>query len=286
MGRVTDKVVFITGAGQGQGRSHAVRFAEEGADVIAVDACAEIHPRVGYQHPSPDDLGETKELVEKAGRRCVTAVADVRYRDQVSAAVDAGLGVFGRIDAVLANAGIITFHERSWEIEDDVYDAIVDTNLKGVWNTIVCTVPSMIEARRGGTITITSSAAGIRGQLPYAHYVASKHGVVGLMKAFANELAPHRIRVNTVHPTGVASPGMGIGGSETAIPIFMANPTALLGATNLLPDLDTEPGGDHAPVGVIPALDVSHAMLWLACDEARYVTGVQLAVDAGNTNKP
>jgi NAD(P)-dependent dehydrogenase (short-subunit alcohol dehydrogenase family) len=132
---------------------------------------------------------------------------------------------------------------------------------------------------------LTSSAAGIRGQHPYAHYVAAKHGVVGLMKAFSNELAPHRIRVNTVHPTGVDSPGMGRGGWATALPILEANPMAMSGARNTLPDLDSDPAEPWAPVPGLPCSDVSNAVLWLASDEARYVTGLQLAVDAGNTTK-
>ncbi|MGW1029120.1 mycofactocin-coupled SDR family oxidoreductase [Streptomyces sp. NPDC002577] len=284
MGRVAGKVAFITGAGRGQGRAHAVRLAEEGADIIATDICGPVSDRVLYPMATPDDLAETKELVEKLGRRCATAVADVRRIGELKAAVAAGLEAFGHIDVVCANAGVITFHPSALEIPEDAYDAVVDTNLKGVWNTIQATAPAMIEAGHGGSMILTSSAAGIRGQVPYAHYVASKHGVVGLMKAFANELGQHRIRVNTVHPTGVATP---MGSDGSALEMAAAVPLFVSGAANILPDLDS-PTDAAAPlgVGVIQPRDVSQAVLWLASDESRYVTGLQLTVDAGNTNKP
>ena len=287
MGRVDGKVAFITGAGMGQGRAHALRLAEEGADVIAVELGkpydADAQPQ--YRTATLDELEETKNLVEKTGQRCLTAVADVRDRAAVQAAVDAGLEAFGHIDVVCANAGVITFHTSSLEITDATYDLIVDTNLRGAWNTIQCTAPSMIAAKRGGSIILTSSAAGIRGQHPYAHYVAAKHGVVGLMKAFSNELAQHRIRVNTIHPTGVDSEGMGQGGSTVAMPIFMNNLSALSGAINTMPDLDTDPDSPFAPVGTLQPREISNAVLFLASDESRYITGVQLPVDAGNTVK-
>jgi NAD(P)-dependent dehydrogenase (short-subunit alcohol dehydrogenase family) len=151
-----------------------------------------------------------------------------------------------------------------------------------VWNTIQATAPGMIKAGRGGSIILTSSAAGIRGQVPYAHYTASKHGVVGLMKAFANELGRHRIRVNTVHPTGVAT---AMSGDPSVPEVAAAEPLFVSGASNVLPDLDG-PLDEPTPLGAVQPEDVSQAVLWLASDEARYVTGLQLTVDAGNTNKP
>jgi SDR family mycofactocin-dependent oxidoreductase len=288
MGRVDGKVAFITGAGMGQGRSHAVRLAEEGADVVAVDIGRPYDPEAfpQYRSATAEDLEETRRLVEKTGRSCVTVLADVRHRTTVQAAVDLGVETFGHIDVVCANAGVITFHERSWEIPDATYDLIVDTNLRGVWNTIVCTVPTMISARRGGSMIVTSSAAGIRGQFPYAHYVAAKHGVVGLMKAFSNELAPYRIRVNSIHPTGVDSEGMGREGGVHAGPIFAQNPMAMASGINTLPDLDGDPDAPWSPVPTLAPREISNAVLFLASDESRYITGVQLAVDAGNTNKP
>jgi NAD(P)-dependent dehydrogenase (short-subunit alcohol dehydrogenase family) len=208
----------------------------------------------------------------------------VRRRADLDAAVAAGLEAFGHIDVVVANAGIITFHRSSLDISEEIYDLIVDTNLRGVWNTVQATAPSMIEAQRGGSMIFTSSAAGLRGQVPYAHYVASKHGVVGLMKAFSNELARYRIRVNTVHPTGVSSPGMG---NDAGVgEVFAVEPLFVLGASNTMPDLDAAFDPDAPPVPAISEREIANAVLWLASDESRYVTGVALPVDAGNTNKP
>ncbi|MGV9802173.1 mycofactocin-coupled SDR family oxidoreductase [Mycobacterium sp. NPDC003449] len=288
MGRLDDKVVLITGAGMGQGRAHAVRLAQEGAKIIALDIARPFEDGAPAQFPPAmaDDLETTRELVEKAGGACLTVAADVRNRAEVQAAVDGGLDEFGRIDVVCANAGAWTIARHSWEVTNEQFDFVVETNLRGVWNTLVCAIPAMIEAKRGGSIILTSSAAGIRGQFPYAHYTASKHGVVGLMRAFANELGPHRIRVNTVHPTGVNTEGMGRRGFALAAPIFAADDRAMAGAVNVLPDLDTEPDTPWAPVGSLQPVEISHAVLFLASDESRYITGVQLPVDAGNTNKP
>ena len=284
MGRVTGKVAFITGAGQGQGRAHAVRLAGEGADVVITDIAVPYPERVRYRAATEGDLNETRELVEKAGGRCVSAVADVRDRAALQAAVDAGLAEFGRLDIVVANAGVITFHDSSLEITDDVYDLVVGTCLTGVWNTIQVTAPPMIACGRGGSMILTSSAAGLRGQPHYAHYTAAKHGVVGMMRAFANELAEHRIRVNTVHPTGVGSPGMG---SDTGVPDLYARSRYFhLSGMNMLPDLDTPAGEEFAPVATLAETEIANAVLFLASDEARYITGTTLPVDAGNTNKP
>jgi SDR family mycofactocin-dependent oxidoreductase len=284
MGRVDGKVALITGAGQGQGRSHAVRLAEEGADIVAVDVCREMHPRVGYKWPSEEDLAETAGLVQKAGGRCVTVVADVRERSQLQAAADQGVAEFGYIDVVVANAGVCTFHPESLEIEDEIFQLIVDVNLKGVWNTIQVGAPAIRAARRPGSIILTSSVSGLRGQVGLAHYVGAKHAVVGLTKVFANELAKDRIRVNSVHPTGVSSPGMGSNAPGIA-ELFATNPLAA-GTKNTLPDMDTPYDTPYEPVRFVTPNDISEAVLWLASDESRYVTGAQLPVDAGNATRP
>jgi SDR family mycofactocin-dependent oxidoreductase len=283
MSRVQDKVVFITGAGLGQGRSHAVALAKEGADIVAVDVCRQVSDKVQYSYATDADLEETRKLVENTGRRCLTVVADVRDASAMKEAAAQGVREFDRIDAVLANAGVCTFHkEGSLTIAEDVFDLIVDTNLKGVWNTIQATAPALIDAG-GGSIVITSSAAGIRGQVPYAHYVAAKHGVVGLMKAFANELAPHRIRVNTIHPTGVLT---AMGGDPSAYACAEPQPLFVQGAANMLPDLDAPTDRPYSPVPILTAEEISKTVLFLLSDDARYITGVQLPVDAGNVNKP
>ncbi|KOU58939.1 3-ketoacyl-ACP reductase [Streptomyces sp. MMG1533] len=270
MGRVEGKVALITGAARGQGRSHAVRLAEEGADVVITDVCHDISDELRYTLATKEQLEETAELVRATGRRCVAVQADVRSVAEVRAAVDAATTEFGRLDVVVANAGIMTIG-RAWELSEEAWDVVVDVNLKGAWNTARAVIPGMIEAAAGGSIIITSSAAGIRGHVPYAHYVASKHGVVGLMKALSNELAPHRIRVNTVHPTGVSDTGITVG--EPIEQLAAREPLFALAAMNPL-----------APF--VEPRDVSNAVLFLASEEARYVTGLQFTVDAGSTNKP
>jgi SDR family mycofactocin-dependent oxidoreductase len=265
-GRVEGKVAFITGAARGQGRSHAIRLAEEGADIIAVDIL-EDYPSIPYGMSTPDDLAETVKLVEALDRRIVSAKADVRDVAALKAAVDEGVAQLGRLDIVSANAGICTV--QSWdEVTPQLWQDTLDTNLTGVWNTMVVAAPHLI-ANGGGSIICTSSTAGIKG-LPFlAPYVAAKHGVVGIARTMANELARHRIRVNTVHPTGVDTPmGTGLGGLDALItkdpnlgPIFM----------------------NTYPIEIVQPRDISNAVLFLASDEAQYVTGLELTVDAGNT---
>ncbi|MFC8529909.1 mycofactocin-coupled SDR family oxidoreductase [Nocardia sp. NPDC057227] len=274
MTRLAGKVAFITGAARGQGRSHAVRLAEEGADIVAMDICAQIDT-VFYPMPDEAELTETARLVEKAGGRIVTSVGDVRDRADIQRAYDAGIAEFGHIDVVAANAGIMPVIERG--SEPQAWHDAVDTMLTGVWHTLEVTVPGMIERGRGGSIAITSSAAGLRsiglntfpGQ---AGYSASKHGVVGLMRLYSKQLAKHSIRVNTIHPTGVNTP-------------MVAN--AEYGA---FVDANPEVAADDAyknpmPVELIEAVDVSNALVFLASDEARYITGVTLPVDAGYNNR-
>jgi SDR family mycofactocin-dependent oxidoreductase len=265
-GRVAGKVAFITGAARGQGRSHAIRLAEEGADIIAVDICRD-YGTVPYAMATEADLAETVKAVEALDRRIVATQADVRDAAALKAAVDDGVAQLGRLDIVSANAGICTV--QSWdEVTPAVWQDTLDTNLTGVWNTMVVSVPHLIAAG-GGSIICTSSTAGIKG-LPYlAPYVAAKHGVVGIARTMANELAIHKIRVNTVHPTGVDTPmGNGLSGLETLI-----NRDPNLGPIYM----------NTLPVEIVDPRDISNAVLFLASDEARYVTGLEFTVDAGNT---
>jgi SDR family mycofactocin-dependent oxidoreductase len=265
-GRVEGKVAFVTGAGRGQGRSHAIRLAEEGADIIAVDIL-EDYATVGYGMATRADLDETVTAVEALDRRIIATKADVRDLDAVRAAVDGGVAELGRLDVVVANAGICTV--QTWdEVTPEVWRDTLETNLTGVWNSMVVAVPHVI-ATGGGSIIATSSTAGIKG-LPFlAPYVAAKHGVVGVCRSLANELARHNIRVNTVHPTGVATPmESGLGGLDSLIerdpnlgPMFM----------------------NTYPVELLDPRDISNAVLFLASDESRYVTGLEFTVDAGNT---
>ncbi len=269
-GRLAGKVAFVTGAAGGLGRSHVRRMAEEGADLVIVDICRSVDT-VPYPQSTPEELSEAVEEVRSLGRRVVARQTDVRDRAALQEAYDAGLAEFERIDVVVANAGIapllVEDRGQAW------HDAI-DINLTGTFHTIEVAIPSMIEAEQGGSIVIVSSTAGLVGIGGASNgglgYAASKHGVVGLMRTYANNLAPHSIRVNSVHPTGVATRMV----ADPAMVEFVAqDPMLSEGAPNAL------------PVDTIEPDDVANAVLWLASDEARYVTGVTLPVDAGFINR-
>jgi SDR family mycofactocin-dependent oxidoreductase len=203
MGRLDGKVALVTGAARGQGRAICTRLAEDGADIIAVDALTDV-ATVQYAMAKPADLAETVRLVEATGQRIVWRQADVRDFAALQSTIDDGVGQLGRLDIVCANAGIASFGP-TWELSEETWQDTIDINLSGVWHTVKAAVPAMIEADRGGAIVITSSTAGLKGMANIAHYTAAKHGLVGLMRTLANEVAPHRIRVNTVHPTNVAT---------------------------------------------------------------------------------
>jgi SDR family mycofactocin-dependent oxidoreductase len=271
-GRVEGKVAFITGAARGQGRSHAVRLAEEGADIIAVDVCADLE-NVPYPLGTAEDLAETVRQVEALGRRVIAGRADVRDYAALRAVADEGAAEFGRLDIVIANAGV-NKPAPAQDMEEQVWLDVIDIDLSGVWRTCKATIPHLIGGGRGGSIVLTSSAAGLKAYANIAHYTAAKHGVVGLMKTLAQELAPHRIRVNTVNPTQVDTP------------MIMNDPMFEL----FCPDLDNPTREDFAPVSQamnalpvpwVDARDVSDSVLFLASDEARYITGAALPVDAG-----
>ncbi|MFN8229017.1 MAG: mycofactocin-coupled SDR family oxidoreductase [Mycobacterium sp.] len=275
MGSLDGRVAFITGVARGQGRSHAVRLASEGANIIGVDICADIAAN-GYPMASRDELDETVSLVEAAGGKMLGSVADVRDFYALTSAVDAGVEQFGRLDIVCANAGIAptAFREVSIEEDLDMWTAVIDVNLVGSFHTTKAAIPHLIAGGRGGAIVFTSSTAGLKGfggmQGGGLGYAASKHGIVGLMRTLANALAPHSIRVNTVHPTAVNT-------------MMATNPqmTAFLEA---YPD-----GGPHLqnpmPVGMLEPEDISAAIAYLVSDAAKYVTGVTFPVDAGFCNK-
>jgi (+)-trans-carveol dehydrogenase/(-)-trans-carveol dehydrogenase len=272
-GRVAGKVAFITGAARGQGRSHAIRLAQEGADIIAVDLLEDV-PGVPYAGPTEADLAETVKQVEALDRRIVATKADVRDYAALKAAVDDGVAQLGRLDIVSANAGIGTSPHRSWEIDDDTWQTMIDINLTGVWRTAKAAIPHLIEGGHGGSIILTSSAAGLMAYPNIAHYVSAKHGVVGLMRTLALELAPYFIRVNSLHPTQVDTAMIQ---NEATYRLF-------------LPDMEHPTREDFAPASQtlnalpipwVEPVDISNAVLFLASDEGRYLTGVALPVDAG-----
>ncbi len=270
MSKLEGKVAFITGAARGQGRSHAIRLAQEGADIIAVDICEQIDS-VPYPMATPDDLAETAKQVEALDRRIFTQQADVRDEGALKAAFDAGVAALGPVGIVLANAGIAPMSLRE---PRNAWQDVIDVNLTGVFNTVETAIPSMVERGQGGAIVLTSSTAGINGiggpSRGGLGYTAAKHGVVGLMRTYANTLAPHSIRVNTVHPTGVNTPMV----VNDAMQEFLAQDPSLSNAL-----------ANALPVDMVEAVDISNAIVWLVSDDARYVTGVTLPVDAGFTNK-
>lgn len=276
MGALEGKVAFITGAARGQGRSHAVRLAQEGADIIAVDLCGQIGS-VPYGMATPADLEQTVKEVEALDRRIVATRADVRDGAALTAALDAGVAELGRLDIVCANAGICSTAPTD-ELTDEMWDDMIAVNLSGVFKTVRPAIRHLKANPAGGAIVLTSSTAGIKGMANMGHYVAAKHGVVGLMKTLANELAPHRIRVNSVHPTTVDTD--------------MIQNAAMYGLFR--PDLEHPTREDAQssfqslnalPVPWVEAVDISNAILFLVSDAARYITGVQLPVDAGSVAK-
>lgn len=271
-GRLEGKVAFITGAARGQGRSHAVRLAQEGCDVIAVDVCRDVET-VPYPGATPEDLATTVKEVESLDRRIVAEQVDVRDYAALKAAVDRGVTELGRLDIVLANAGIST-PAPTLEMSEETWQTMLDVNLTGPWKTVKAAVPHIIAGGRGGSVVITSSLASIIANANTAHYSAAKAGLVGFMRVLALELAPQGIRVNTVHPTTVAT-GMIL--NDATYRLFrpdLENPTREdfeVAARTL----------NKLPVAALEPVDVSNAVLHLVSDEGRYITGTEQVVDAG-----
>ena len=278
MGLVDGKVALVTGAGRGQGRSHALRLAAEGADVIAVDIAANDVETISYPLASEDDLDSTVKEIEATGRRAVKAVADVRSLSQLQQAVDAGMSELGKIDIVCANAGIGSW-AVAWEMTEQQWKDMIDINLTGVFNTVRAALPSMVERGEGGSVVLTSSTAGLRAYANTAHYTAAKHGVIGLMKVLAQEAGPHRIRVNAVCPTTVRTP------------LVINDSTFELFAPHLENPTEDDVREPFESLNILPGVawvepeDVSDAVLFLCSDAAKYITGVALPIDAGNIVK-
>jgi len=272
MSRVEGKVAFVTGAARGQGRAFCVRLAEEGADIVAVDILGDVDT-VLYPMARQQDLDETAKAVEATGRRIVTRQADVRDLGSLQSAVADGLAAFDHIDVVCANAGVASFG-TTWELTEQSWQDMLDINLTGAWHTVKAVLPSMVEAGRGGSIVLTSSTAGLKGMANIAHYTAAKHGLVGLMRTLANEVAPHRIRVNTVHPTNVATDMIL---NDSTFRLFRPD----LADPSQEDMIDAMTGLNALPVPWVEPRDVANAVLFLASDESRYITGATLPVDAG-----
>ena len=262
-GPLAGRVALVTGAARGQGRAHALALAAAGADVVACDRCRDA-PTVPYRLGTRGDLEETARLVREAGRRCLAVEADAASVAAMEAAA-AAAAELGGADVVCANAGVISYG-AAWELSESAWDEVLSTNLRGVWATCRAVVPGLIERGRGGSFVVAGSAASLRAYPGIAHYVAAKHGVVGLVRALAVELAPHRVRVNCVLPGGVRTP---MATSDASAAWLAAEPQAARSLASLL------------PVDLAEPEDVSAAVVWLASDAARLVTGVALPVDGG-----
>jgi SDR family mycofactocin-dependent oxidoreductase len=269
-GRLQGRVAFITGAARGQGRAHAVRMANEGADIIAVDIAGALPSCVRYDPATPEDLAETGRLVEATGRRFLASVVDTRDSDALNAAVAAGVSELGRLDIIVANAGVAA--PQVWDqIRPEDFRDVMDINVTGTWNAVMAGAQKIIDGGRGGSIILISSAAGVKLQPFMIHYTASKHAVTGMARAFAAELGKHSIRVNSVHPGPVLTP-MGSGDMAAAIGQTMeTNPQLQHMMTPFLPTWVLEPE------------DIADTVCWLAGDEAKYITASAISVDQGST---
>lgn len=275
MGRVSGKVALVTGAARGIGRAQAVRLAEEGADIVALDLCGPVETVI-IPPATPEDLEQTVRAVEKTGARVVAATADVRDGAALRAAADRAVDELGGLDVVCATAGI-TSSAPGLQLTEDQWRTMLDVNLTGVWQTCKATAPHLI-ARGGGSMILTSSIAGLRGLAGVAHYTAAKHGVVGLMRSLAQELAPHGIRVNSVHPTNVDTPMIQNDMVRRSFRPDRENPTREEFAEAALTM-------NMLPIPWVEPVDIANASLFLASEEARYITAVTLPVDAGSTQR-
>lgn len=277
MNQFDDQTVFITGAARGQGRAHAVGFARAGANVVAVDACV---PVDGARYPmaSRADLEQTADAVRAVGGRCVVHVADVRSQEELDAAVESGVDAFGRIDHVIANAGIFTSAERTWTMDEASWNDVIDINLSGVWRTCKAVIPTMIDGGRGGSISLIASSNGYRGEFGHPSYNASKLGLVALMRTLAAELGEHEVRVNTVHPMTVKTPLMY---NDFIVGMFAPGETTATVSEADWWGSDGLKAMSMLPVGAIEPEVVTGVLQFLASEAGRYITASEVPVDAG-----
>ncbi|OBH91385.1 mycofactocin-coupled SDR family oxidoreductase [Mycobacterium sp. E2733] len=266
-GSLQGRVAFITGAARAQGRSHAVRLAREGADIIALDICAPASESLTYTPATPEDLSETVRLVEAEGRKVLAREADIRDDVALRQLVADGVEQFGRLDIVVANAGVLSWG-RLWELTDEQWDTVIGVNLTGTWRTLRATVPAMIEAGNGGSIVVVSSSAGLKATPGNGHYSASKHGLTALTNTLAIELGEYNIRVNSIHPYSVDTPMIE---PEAMMEIFARHPSFV----HSFPPMPLQPNGFMSPD------EVADVVAWLAGDGSGTVTGTQVPVDKG-----
>lgn len=266
-GSLHGRVAFVTGAARGQGRSHAVRLAREGADIVALDVCASVSDTITYPAAIPEDLADTVRAVEAEGRKVLAREVDIRDDAALRRLVADGVEQFGRLDILVANAGVLSWG-RVWELTDEQWDTVIDTNLSGTWRTLRAVIPAMIEAGNGGSIVVVSSAAGLKASPGNGHYSASKHGLVGLTNTLALELGEFNIRVNSIHPYSVDTPMI-----ETDALIELLGKHSRY--AHAFPPMPLQPKGFMTPD------EVSDVVVWLAGDSSGTLSGAQIPVDKG-----
>lgn len=276
MGSLEGRVAFVTGAARGQGRAHAVRLAREGADVVVSDACAAVSASVPYVASTPEDLAETVRLVEAEGRKALSAVVDIRDDAALKALVADTTEQFGRLDVLVANAGVLSWG-RLWELSDEQWNAVIDINLTGTWRTLRAAIPAMIEAGNGGSIVVVSSVAGIRATPGNGHYAASKHGLTALTNTLAIELGEYSIRVNSIHPYSIETPMI----TNQAMLEVLGKHTSFLHSYPPMPYLPPANGGAGDRSVFMSPEEAAEVVVWLAGDSSGVLSGSQIVLDRG-----
>jgi SDR family mycofactocin-dependent oxidoreductase len=275
-GSLEGRVAFITGAARGQGRAHAVRLANEGADIIAIDVCAPVSDTITYPPATPEDLDETVRAVEAAGRKILARQVDTRDGAALRQVVADGVEQFARLDILVANAGVLSWG-RLWELSEEQWDTVINVNLSGTWRTIRAAVPAMIEAGNGGSIIVVSSSAGLKATPGNGHYAASKHGLVALTNTLALELGEFGIRVNSIHPYSIDTPMVE---REAMMAVFAKHPSYLHSFAPM-PYRPVNHGGKRSLNEFMAPEEVSEVVAWLAGDSSAALSGSQIAVDRG-----
>lgn len=276
MGSLQGRVAFVTGAARGQGRAYAVRLAHEGADVVISDACAEVSDTVPYAAATPEDLAETVRLVEAEGRTALARVVDIRDDAALKALVADAVARFGRLDVVVANAGVLSWG-RLWELSDEQWNAVIDTNLTGTWRTLRAAIPAMIEAGNGGSIVIVSSSAGIRATPGNGHYAAAKHGLTSLTNTLAIELGEYSIRVNSIHPYSIETPMI----TNDAMLAVLGKYPSYLHSFPPMPYQPPNADGARGRSVFMSPQEAAEVVVWLAGDSSGVVSGSQIVLDRG-----
>lgn len=276
MGDLAGRVAFVTGAARGQGRAYAVRLAREGADVIISDICAPVSDTIPYVGATPEDLAETARLVEAEGRAVLSRTVDIRDDAALRQLVADGVERFGRLDILIANAGVLSWG-RLWELSDEQWNTVIDVNLTGTWRTLRAVIPAMIAAGNGGSIIIVSSSAGLRATPGNGHYAASKHGLTSLTNTLTLELGEYGIRVNSIHPYSIATPMI----QNDAMLKVLGKHHSYLYSFSPMPYRPLATDSEVKLTDFMSPEDAAEVVVWLAGDRSGLLSGSQIAVDRG-----